>query len=134
MKDSGVLTKKEKKKRDGLIKYTFFEKAAKGFISSSYIFLYLDSTSELEPLSISSAYCSIDNGELLLGSDAYKSKGSENIFINLLRSSGRELFSTVIFNITNLPIKFYVISFSIFQFDSQHPHLLLQLPRFLIIQ
>jgi hypothetical protein len=35
---------------------TFFEKAAKGFMSSSYIFLYLASTSE-EPLSISSAYC-----------------------------------------------------------------------------
>lgn len=35
---------------------TFLEKAAKGFMSSSYIFLYFDSTSELEPLSISSIY------------------------------------------------------------------------------
>ena len=35
---------------------TFLEKAAKGFMSSSYIFLYFVSTSE-EPLSISSAYC-----------------------------------------------------------------------------
>jgi hypothetical protein len=34
---------------------TFFEKAANGFMSSSYIFLYFASTSE-EPLSRSSAY------------------------------------------------------------------------------
>lgn len=40
---------------------TFFEKAANGFISSSYIFLYLDSSSELKPLPRSSAYWEWEN-------------------------------------------------------------------------
>lgn len=109
---------------------TFFENAAKGLISSSYIFLYLDSTSELKPLSKSSAnwkqwnfHVNINlKGIIYIKYTAIK---------HLLWSSGDYFLRIVILNIANFSIEFDIICFCFLKFRCQQSNLLLQLSYFL---
>lgn len=116
---------------------TFFENAAKGFISSSYIFLYLDSTSEVKPLSRSSGcwkwqYDKIYEPQQTKRTIIRKRSKRDRIAMkHPLWSSRDHFFMIVILDITNLSVKFDIISFCLFQLHCKHPDLLLQPSYFL---